>query len=132
LGSATEALRRALALAPEDLTARHHLSMVLLARGQPEAAAKELERILVLDPGHVPAQLDLAIMSISQGQFREALRRLDAILQSDATNARALFYRAIALDQLERREEATEILQMLAKGTPGKYTEQAHRYLAVR
>lgn len=106
--------------------------MALLARGEQAEAAKELERILVLEPGHIPAQLDIAVLGLSRGQFQVALSRLDLVLQTDAINPRALFYRAMALDQLGREEEAITILSTLARESSGKYAEQARRYLEER
>ena len=127
-----QALRRALALAPEDISARHHLSLVYMARGEQEAAVRELERILVIKPDNLSAQLDLAILSLSRGEFETALNRLDTVLQKDTNNPRARFYHAVVLDGLERKNEAREILEILARETSGKYTERARRYLEER
>jgi len=132
LGSAADALRRALTLAPQGVSARYHLAMVLLTRGEQEEAVKELESILALEPGHIGAQLDLAVLAVSQGNPTGALNRLEVVLHSDPENPRALFYRAVALDHLQRKDEATEILQNLAGAGKGKYSERAQRYLEER
>jgi hypothetical protein len=50
----------------------------------------------------------------------------------DAANSRALFYKAVVLDRLRRTAEATDILNSLASGDFGKYTERAQQYLQER
>jgi len=132
LGSAGDALRRALVLEPQNASARHHLATVLLAKGERDEAVRELERILALQPGHLPALLDLAVLSLSRGEWAAALNRLEVVLHMDPRNQRALFYRAVTLDQLQRREEATEILNALAGEPEGKYAERARNYLKER
>jgi len=54
------------------------------------------------------------------------------VLHSDTENPRALFYRAVALDQSQRRDEATTLLQALAAAGKDKYSERARRYLEER
>ena len=130
-GSSADALRRALAIAPENTSARHHLSMVLSAQADQEGAIKELERILVLDPENDRARLDLGVYAMSNGDPSRALGLLDAVIAADPESERAQFYRALALDQLDRTGESGDILRRLAAGV-GKYPERSRQYLEER
>ena len=74
----------------------------------------------------------IAVLAVSQGNPTAALNRLEVVLHSDPENPRALFYRAVALDQVQRKDEATDVLQKLAGAGKGKYSERAQRYLEER
>jgi cytochrome c-type biogenesis protein CcmH/NrfG len=123
LGSAEEALRTALGLDPDHAGARHQLALVYLTLGERQAAVTELERVARADPD---AALDLAVVLIAEGEHERALQ----LLQSDAPRAR--FYRALALDQLGRGEEALALLEPLADEIYTPYAAQARAYLKER
>ncbi|HEX2254007.1 MAG TPA: hypothetical protein VHQ65_12125, partial [Thermoanaerobaculia bacterium] len=142
-----EALERAVALAPLDAEARHHLALVRLARGETAAARHELDRCLEADPGHHRARLDRAVLALSRDEPAAALADLDACLDAcfapgaeagpagagggrlGVASARAAYYRAAALGALGRRAEAEAAFRAVATGT-GRYAEEARRVLA--
>jgi Flp pilus assembly protein TadD len=125
LGSAADAFRRALSLTPEDTKIRHHLSMVLLARGERGEAGRELERILLIDPGNVAASLDLGVHALSSQRMDEAMMRFDVALRCEPRNPRARYYRGLTLQLLGRAEEAVSVLEPLAAETTSKYGQWA-------
>jgi Tfp pilus assembly protein PilF len=127
-GSASEALTRALQLSPDDPHARHRLAQALLARGDRAAARRELERVLVQHPRHLSAALDLAVLELSADDAAAALERLDRVLAEDPTDAKASFYRALALRQLAREAPARAALQRLAAGA-SRYAQRAQALL---
>jgi len=119
-------------MSPDSVTARYHLAMVLLTRGEQDEAIRELQTILAIEPNHVPAQIDLAVLAISRRDWDDAHRRLEVALAAEPQNPRGLFYRAVVLDRLDRPEEAAGILESLAHSDDRKYASRARQYLQER
>jgi Flp pilus assembly protein TadD len=111
-GAAVAALRRALALDPDDGHTRHQLALALLARGEADSARRELSRVLRFDPGANAARIDLAVLEIAQERRAEAVVLLDEALQLAPEDPRALHYRALA--------EAPAAGGRAAAATPGE------------
>ncbi|MBI2537108.1 MAG: tetratricopeptide repeat protein, partial [Gemmatimonadetes bacterium] len=88
----------------------------LAACGRRDEAAKELERVLVLAPNHPGALIDLAVLALSRGQATSALERLSRVVAAHPAERRALFYQAVALEQVGRCAEAKEVLEAVAHG----------------
>ena len=129
---AEEALLKSLTLNSKDLSVRHHLATLFTALGRRKDAESELLYILELDPEHSSAKLDLAIHSLAKGQARKALDPLDEVLEKQPENTRALFYRAIIMEQLGFDCEAEEILQKLSQGPSDKYRHKAVQVIEQR
>jgi Flp pilus assembly protein TadD len=127
LGSATEALREALALEPENSEARYQLAMVLLARGDAEAV-KELERVLIVAPDHVGALTDLGVLALARGDHAGAAARLERALGGAPDAARPLYYRALAYDQTGQGEACLELLKRVEQSDDAKYASLAREY----
>jgi len=72
------------------------------------------------------------VIALSRGDWQGALSRLDAVIEADPKNSRAIFYRATALDHLDRSAEANELMRELLGNDHGKYGDQARLYLAKR
>src|SRR5205823_4985962 len=114
------------------ISARSHLAIVHMARGDRQRAREEIERILEIDPGNAAARIDSGIHAIAEGQIVRALEAFDRALESDASSARARFYRAVVLDLMGRAAEAEEALLDVAGGADDKYADRARRHLTER
>ena len=123
---------KSLTLNSKDLSVRHHLATLFTALGRRKDAESELLYILELDPEHSSAKLDLAIHSLAKGQARKALDPLDEVLEKEPENTRALFYRAVIMEQLGFDCEAEEILQKLSQGPSDKYRHKAVQVIEQR
>lgn len=102
---AVRLLRGAAELEPQDLTARHLLSVALLEAGDRASGIKEARQVLRMDPRFVPAMHNLAMACARERQWgrarywlREArrvdpddasLRRLAVLLQLQAVGSAA-------------------------------------------
>ena len=102
-----------------------------MAKGEHGAARRELERCLVVDPACAPARQDLAVIALSAGKAERALELL-AGLEDEAGAPRTLFYRALALGELGREEDARGLMRELAAAPCGKYALKAASWLAER
>jgi len=132
LGSAGEALERALTLDPQDITARHHLALTLLALGEPEEAAAQFEQILEITPDSSAARLDLGAIRMSQRRFEEARGQFAAVVECEPENQRAAFHLGAALLQTGDQARGWALLEKVAQGQEDKYSVQARRLIAAR
>ena len=98
-------------------------------RGEREEAQRELQQILAIRPGNISAMLDLAVLALSAQQPGHALSRLDVVLAEEPVNPRARYYRALALQLLDRIDEADTLLESLAAESPSKYADWARERL---
>jgi tetratricopeptide (TPR) repeat protein len=57
---------------------------------------------------------------LKKGQFEDALRIFDFALKLDGKNEKLLEYKSIALNELDRVDEAYECLEQIAKINPEK------------
>ncbi len=78
------ALRRALALKPDDSRSTLLLGQTLLAQGDVKAGTVQLEKALRLDPENTTAQYQLAVTYQKQGRKAEAQKLFDRFRQSKA------------------------------------------------
>ncbi len=105
---AAEAYRRAVAAAPDDLTARQSLASALARAGRPEAALEELAEVLRRDPDNAFAHYNVATLEVARGRTAEALPHFEAALAAAPDFADAHFNLATALEQLGHFAEAEE------------------------
>jgi Flp pilus assembly protein TadD len=96
-----------------------------------DRAANELARINMLSPDYIPAHLDLGVLMLARGRTEDALARFDKAIEAEPENGRALFYRAVALDQSQRSSEAADVLASLI-GAGGEYGTRAENYMKER
>lgn len=92
LGSAAEALNRALHLDPRLATARVNLATVHLQQGNLDAAATQLTRALEQEPQNVAALGNLGVVRMRQGRAAAARRAFERLLQITPGDARARAY----------------------------------------
>jgi tetratricopeptide (TPR) repeat protein len=105
-GSAIDAFRQGLALAPDDAALRHRLGTALAAAGDPSGAARELEEVVRRHPGYVNAHVSLGFVHAAAGRYREAIARFTTALQADRNHPEARLGLAAALRASGRLELA--------------------------
>jgi Flp pilus assembly protein TadD len=123
-GSAAAALVSSLELVPQDVRSRHALALVWLAQGEHGAAKLELKRVLAIDPELVTPHVDLGVLALAGGEHAQALACFDQALTREPQHTRALYYRATALEQAGRAQEAQEQLVRVSE-LQGKYALRA-------
>ena len=109
---AIEQYRAAAALAPKDDAILFALARALLANGQASAAESEFRQLLALKPDSAPAQLGLAESLLAQHKTA-AVDLLGDYLQKVPDDAHARFERAVALQDLNRLDDALRELDRL-------------------
>lgn len=91
---AIEALRRVVALAPDDVRARVNLGRMLLeVRQSLDEAAGHLERAVEAEPHNPAALLQLAACRETQGRADDAAALLDRLVVEHPRDAKAYFHR---------------------------------------
>jgi tetratricopeptide (TPR) repeat protein len=107
--------RRAIAVAPRSIVARHNLAEVLLAAGRGDKAA-ELYRSALAIRDYPEGHVDLGMILTQQGRIDEAIRqyreaiRIDGALLQPRQNLALLFIREGRLDEAEKEyREALKI-----------------------
>src|SRR5215470_6361823 len=65
--------RQALAVDPSHVTSLHHLGIIALQRGQPQAAIEPISRAIAIDAGNPALRYNLAFALQSLGRTDEAV-----------------------------------------------------------
>jgi tetratricopeptide (TPR) repeat protein len=112
---AIEQYRAANALAPNDDAILFALARALLADNQTSAAESEFRRLLALKPDSPPAQLGLAESLLAQHKNAGAIDLLGDYLRKVPDDAHARFERAVALQDLNRLDDALGELDRLGQ-----------------
>lgn len=115
--------------------------VLLLGRGDREAALEQLGAAVELDPGLVEARVLLADLHSSEGDFETALGFYEEALALDPDHRTARVHEAAALTRLGRFDAALEALEALHRSFPddlelvldiGSVLEQSGRTEAAR
>jgi tetratricopeptide (TPR) repeat protein len=89
----------------------------------PEAAA-QFSAVTQMKPDSVEAWSELASVLVIAGQYPQGLAALDRLRALGAENSGHVFFRALALDHLDRRPEAIENYNKFLAGSQGKFPDQ--------
>ncbi len=129
--SASELLKRALALAPDDreatwVTAEINLCDCVMAwskdvEAQKAIGAAALDKYLTMDPGNVDMIEEKASLYSLRGKHEEALVILDSLLQKEPDDPWNLWAKAHELVKLGRATEAVPIIDGLVARAPNQY-----------
>lgn len=111
---AREALGKAVELGPGLSLGYQWMSWVELLLGDPEAAARAADRATRLAPLDPEARGNLAMALLGTGNVARAADEARRSLESHPEFAYARWTRALALDQMGRRDEAGEELERLS------------------
>jgi TolB-like protein/Tfp pilus assembly protein PilF len=120
-GRAATAVERALILNPNSAQAWNACGFIQLCQNKPHAAIEAFERAIrlsPLDPVMGYFQAGLALSNLSMGRYEDALEWADQSLRRLPDYIAALRTKAIACVQLQRIEEARELIEHLLKRRP--------------
>ena len=96
-------------------TRHFNVGRVLAAKGDLNGARKEFFAAKTLSPKYYAAYFATGEVALKLGNFQEALDNADGILAEAATNRQARLLRALALEGLQRRQDARMDLERLMK-----------------
>ena len=108
---------------PGDANRHFRLGQAYRLRGRTQDAETEWREAARSDPAFLPARVALAELELQTGRFQNALDTCDEILKRDPQNrdpqTRGIrFFRALALANLSRQDEARQTLDELIKEAP--------------
>lgn len=109
-GAARNSLLHAISINSKDANALRHLGLIALSRQQAEEAISAFKQVLAISPEDDNTRMDLAVVLLSQEQGVSALEHIDILLSKIQDDERVLFYRALALRQLNQIDEGNAIL----------------------
>lgn len=84
-----EALLRAIAADPNNVSARHRLALLIGFEGDFEASAAALSQLIEQFPQNLEARYDLGMTQLMLGRYEEACANFRHILSIDPTHEKA-------------------------------------------
>lgn len=127
---AIEALKQALALAPDDVDTLRLITTILVGAGREAEAQTYIARLpqgATLDPNTL---LNLGIKSFNEGKMDQALAQFDRVVKENPSLADAYYYRALAYLNQDKKAEAKADLQKLLEIDPNnRYAKDAREML---
>jgi Flp pilus assembly protein TadD len=108
---AVEQLEAARSVQPDDVSLVIELAHAQTALRRFDAAERELRRVLKTAPNEAGVHQGLGLISLRRGLYLQAEQELRRALELDAEAGNAYLYRAEALNQLSRVDEAMEMLE---------------------
>jgi tetratricopeptide (TPR) repeat protein len=115
---AVEALKQALAIAPDDVDTLRLITTILVAESreaEAQAYMAKLPQGTTLDPNTV---LNLGIKAFNEGKMDQALVQFDRVVKENPTFADAYYYRALAYLNQDKKAEAKADLEKLLQLDP--------------
>ena len=105
----------------------HRLAIAYLIDGDLAGAQRSLQRA-----GQSPeVQNDRAVIALEGGDSAQALAISSAVLAQAPANSAAAWNRAVALQRLGRRTEATQAFAAISRSDDPRWAEQARRQVAL-
>jgi len=101
---------------PGDADAHYNLGLALQRSDRWDASCQAFERALLLDPRHEKARLGLGASLLYLNRLKEALAVFEQL--SDSRDHAALFGKAVALQLLQRYEEAARVYEAALARAP--------------
>jgi tetratricopeptide (TPR) repeat protein len=115
---AEEALKRALALAPDRSDIALNLGILYLQGGNLDRAQAYFEKAVELSPLHVQARLNLGNCYAARGEQQEAIKEYLEVLKLDPRSAHAHYNLAWSYHQLKQEEPALYHVQAALEIAP--------------
>jgi tetratricopeptide (TPR) repeat protein len=113
LKSAEVDLRKAVALAPNDIAALSMLGGVLGMQGRLEESSGFFEKALQLDPANLDLRRNLAANQLQLGRASAAIRNLQALLRSNPGDRQAILMLGLALERTQDFQRAIAALEQV-------------------
>jgi predicted O-linked N-acetylglucosamine transferase (SPINDLY family) len=126
--AAIEALREAVALAPDRADAHANLASALWAGGEHDAALAACDRALALDPSLVAAQRTRAVALLRLGRLHEALQTQSALAREHPGSADVQYSLGqiqLALGRYDEALSSTQAVLALAPNHAGAQLDSA-------
>ena len=117
--SAVEHFEEALRLEPDHVEVLTNYGSALTALARYDAAELALRRSIRLAPDDFAARLAVGVLSFRRGLYTQAELELRWVCEHDSENGRAFYYRAEALNRLDRFDEALPLMERAAELMPG-------------
>jgi DNA polymerase III epsilon subunit family exonuclease len=110
--AALEQLKKAMRLAPTDISVHLLLGLTYQELGQLEAAEESLRQAVKLAPDADEARQALGLLLVQRSKYAEAIELLRPLTEGDVHNAAVRQAYATALAHVGKRTEAVELLQV--------------------
>ncbi len=127
---AIEALKQALALAPDDVDSLRLISTILVSAGREAEAQAYIAKLPAgtkMDPNTL---LNLGIKAFNEGKMDQALAEFDRVVKDNPDLPDAYYYRALVYLNLDKKAPAKADLQKLLELDPNnKYAKDAQAML---
>jgi tetratricopeptide (TPR) repeat protein len=117
-GDSVVLYRRAIERRPADLLLRRNFATLLLAEGDPAAAAEQLRVLVERVPDIAEWRLAYGTALRLDGSFEEALRQLETAVSLDPADFQAELQLAGALRELDRSDEAIDHYERVLLARP--------------
>jgi tetratricopeptide (TPR) repeat protein len=114
---AREVYQKVLDKNPNNLLAKTNMAMTYTATQTPMQGIMMLREVIAKEPDYEPALFSLGILSIRSNQFGKAVDRFKQILKNNPSNSKAALNLGYCLAELDRKEEATQILEKVLKNS---------------
>ncbi len=131
LSSAERDLRKAVALAPNDVKALTMLGALLGMQRHLEESSRYLEKALQLSPANPDARRNLAANQLQLDRTADAIRNLQALLKSNPGDRQAVLLLGLAHEHAEDFSRAITFLEQvpeLVKRQPDGFAALARSY----
>jgi tetratricopeptide (TPR) repeat protein len=116
---------------PNNLLAKTNMAMTYTATQTPMQGIMMLRDVIAKEPDYEPALFSLGILSIRSNQFGKAVDRFKQILRNNPSNSKAALNLGYCLAELDRKEEAKQILEnVLTKSTDPQEKAAANEILS--
>ncbi len=106
-----------LAKNPDNLLAKTNMAMTYVSSSNPMQGILMLREVIAKEPEYEPALFNLGILSIRSNQYAMAVDRFKQLLQINPANSKAALNLGYCLAELDRKEEAKQILEKVLKSS---------------
>ncbi len=102
---------------PNNLMAKTNMAMTFVSSPNPMQGILMLREVIAKEPEFEPALFNLGILSIRSNQFGKAVERFKQILKINPANSKAALNLGYCLAELDRKDEAKQILEKVLANT---------------
>jgi tetratricopeptide (TPR) repeat protein len=132
IDEAEKVIRLGQPLAPQDGDLQNVLGFLLLAQGKTDEAVSTFQQAISLVPSLGEPHLGLALAYMRLGKTEEALEEISAAILLEPRRSIFLSYWAKMLYQLQRFDQALDVLKMASQFDPQDPTPELYRAIILR